>query len=121
VLFEGVLRVHRSDRLGTSFSRVGSLEDDVELLKGSAFRLHVEEVYEYEFEQVPKYEEDVEPVSNLYRSISTNSDIWKISKILTLRKATGAAKVFTNPAHPDVSWNTPMPFARMSFDKTSPG
>lgn len=73
--FENILSIHWLDRLSTSFPRIGRLEDDIELLKRPAFRFDVEEVYEHEFEQVPKHEEDVEPVPNLHQNVSAASTL----------------------------------------------
>lgn len=46
-------------------SRVWSLEDLVELFQADALGLDEEEVDVDDFEQVPKDEEDVEPISDL--------------------------------------------------------
>jgi len=106
-----------------SFPRIRSLEDSIQVFQSPGLRLNEEEVDERELEAIPEHEEYVEPIADLQQHVSTVASVQIHAKrdLLTLLRATGAAKVFTNPAQPDVSWKTPMPLARMSFDRTSPG
>lgn len=113
----------RCDRLRASLPRIGRFENSIQVFQSPGLSLNEEEVDERKLETVPEDEEDVKPVADLVQRISkvASALIRSGPGSLTLLRATGAAKVFTNPAHPDVNWKTPMPLARMSFDSTSPG
>jgi hypothetical protein len=113
----------RCDLLRASLPRIGSFENGVQVFQSPGLSLNEEKVDECKLETVPEDEEDVEPIADLASPVSAVTSISFYSRhaSLTLLRAIGAAKVFTNPAHPEVSWKTPMPLARMSFDSTSPG
>jgi hypothetical protein len=54
---------------------MAGFENDIQVLQSPGLCLDVEEVDEDELEQVPENEEDIEPVSDLSRIVSTQRRI----------------------------------------------
>lgn len=105
--------------LCTRLPRILRLKNFIKLFQCATLRLNKKEVYDEELEDVKESEKDVEPVSDL-GVISHNFSEGEVT-LLTLFNATGAAKVLTKPAQPLTAAKTAIPFALMSFDRTSAG
>lgn len=86
----------------TSFARIRGLEDLVQFFQGTSLSLNEEKVDKSELKAVPEHEEDIEPVLDLQAAVRNIAPGEGMDR-LTSRKATGAAKVLTNPAVPAVN------------------
>jgi len=89
------------DGFSASLSGILGLENLIELFQSATLRLDEEEVYEPKFKYVPKYEKHVAGICQCYEW--SGPYIGTYNQYLIFWRAMGAAKVFTNEAHPAVN------------------